>query len=716
MTLKNDSLRIIEQSQVSGVEKTFILGCTDRRVTFNTQQTRAFNLVWALFEQGIIKKKSKIAVIGGGLAGMTVSAALNLKGCIVTLYHDQDTLMDIQQESYQRYIHPNIYDWPNDGCGISYTDFPCLNWTANNANKVFEQIQERWEDCCSGIEVMKEAHIDEVKTSGKRPRITIKNAAFSKSFDCVILAVGFGIEENFPNTRYESYWNVDDLGLSTKKNGIKSYLVSGCGDGGLIDVLRLKVKNFNHEKFSNELLQHPDLSELKVKLLQIEQNAPEDPEVFASEMFDCYWDLVPQSLLDNLSKQLRNNTAVELNGSYSTAMSPKACLINRFSVFLLIKLKAISYEQGKIEKVTTVNKKRLVSFKVGDNSMDKEYDEVVVRHGPTPIVQKIIGPGCKLPDVPESEKVSHRVWKQDFYPKTTEKINRSSEAAKSMEAFKNKIDKIDKDASIMIMQKDSAEIYMVCSDQHDHSEMKKVTSFNGIPVYHNQKANFEMASEMHSSFLSEKILSLGSQIYNINGEIGSLGCFVSLIDQRTAFISTSHLFKNNKENKVFFSKNGYPTVIGTLLKKTKLKPSTETRRSRNVVDAALILVETNVSYSRSRYHTDFMKITVQGMATAKIGDKVYKYGAGSDLTFGEVTATHCSTVISKGDAKFHFEEAIMVQGNNQKEFAAPGDSGSVVFREDGKVLGMIFAVSRNAAILCPIEDILREFQCSLLIY
>ena len=108
--------KILEQSYVLGSINTYILGCTDKRVTYNTQQTRAFNLIWALFDTEKIKKKSNVAVVGGGLAGMTAAAALNMMGCKVTLYHDKRALMNIQKDNIRRYIHPNIYDWPKPGC------------------------------------------------------------------------------------------------------------------------------------------------------------------------------------------------------------------------------------------------------------------------------------------------------------------------------------------------------------------------------------------------------------------------------------------------------------------------------------------------------------------------------------------------------------------------------------------------------------------------
>lgn len=717
MPVNNDSKKILEQSLVHGSINTYILGCTDRRVTFNTQQTRAFNLVWALFDGGKIKRKSSVSVIGGGLAGMTAAAALNLMGCKVTLYHDKKTLMNIQKANIQRYIHPNIYDWPKAGCEDPHTDFPCMNWGAGTANQVFEQIEERWEDLSNGINVVTK-HIDEVKKSGSKPRVYTKTPTFSEPYDCIVIAVGFGIEDGFPNTRYVSYWDPDDLDLIVKSKPSKHYLVSGCGDGGLIDALRIRISDFNHEEFTKSLLEAPGMDELKAKLIEIEDSAPEDEEEFGTYIYDAYKDLeIPSTLLESLSLRLRKDTSVELNGSKTSLMSPKACLINRFSIFLLIKLGDISYEQGKIQKVNNNGKKFIVGFKVGDTNMEREYDEVVVRHGPKVVIKNLLGTDFSLPEIKESEKITHKAWPEGFYPTIKEEINQMTAAYENLGKFRLKMNGIDRDADITIGLSGNKEIYIVRSARYLDDNLQKLTHFKGIEVECKPKDSFSMAYSKDIYDNKVDILSLGSRVFNEKGLSATLGCFVQLVDKRTAFLSSSHLFSEDRSTSLFFSSKYLPkTQIGTLLRKTKIKVSSDVRKQRNVVDAALILLEPNITYSRSATLTNEKRIIVQGLATAKIGDRVFKFGAGSGMTYGEVTGIHSSIIIEKNGLKFYFEDAIMIHSNNDEGFASSGDSGAMVFREDGRILGMIFATNSIAAVLCPIEAILKELQCSLLIY
>lgn len=720
MPTKSSSESILAQSQVGGITNTYILGCTDKRVTFNTQQTRAFNLVWALFEEGRITSESRIAVIGGGLSGMTVAAALNLMKCKVKLFHEKENLMNIQTGNYQRYVHPNIYDWPAQGCNNNHTDFPCMNWTAGSAQEVCTQIEERWADMEAPIETIRSKRIDEVKGLGARPRVHTREGAWSEAFDCVILAVGFGIEKSFPNARWDSYWDVDNLEQPVKMSGTKQYLVSGIGDGGLIDTLRIRFNDFDHEKFTKLLLDDPELEEIKRQLIEIEEKAPENDEEFSSYMYDEYEKLdISEALKDKLRSQLRKDTKVELNGRLSDPFSPKACLINRFSIHLLRVVGAISYVEGSILSINNVNGKCIVNFKNGNKSFPGEYDEVIVRHGPKEVHSEILSGKASLPNVPDSEKIITKMWPDNFYPERTEDMNEISEADMHYKAFSKKIRRIDRRASIATAKKGEKDIYQVRTTMHNDPKMMEVKSFKGIDVQLLENDGFELASRGYFGKSEITTISVGCAVSGRSGQTGTLGCFVQLFDQRVAFISSSHLFSEKDEDKdVYIDGNEHfsENAVGTFYKKTKLQPSSDKRKQRNVADASLILVNSGVNYVRSLPVGDGMKIAVQGPAIARIGDKVLKMGAKSGLSRGVVSAVNCSIFIRQDDKEYYFEDAIMIDSLDDNEFASSGDSGAAVYRADGKILGIVFAISRRSAILCPIKDVLQELQCMLMIY
>ena len=69
-----------------------------------------------------------------------------------------------------------------------------------------------------------------------------------------------------------SYWENDSLHQEMSRlNGRKSILVSGCGDGGLTDALRLVLRDFDHAKFIKRFSTDLDVkSSLAKTLLEID--------------------------------------------------------------------------------------------------------------------------------------------------------------------------------------------------------------------------------------------------------------------------------------------------------------------------------------------------------------------------------------------------------------------------------------------------------------
>src|SRR4051794_29913623 len=91
---------ILGRMSVPGLEQVYVLGSFARLVTFSSQQCRAFNLIWALFETKKLSPGSSVAVIGGGLAGLTVAAAAALKRCDVTIIEKASQLLPLQRGNF----------------------------------------------------------------------------------------------------------------------------------------------------------------------------------------------------------------------------------------------------------------------------------------------------------------------------------------------------------------------------------------------------------------------------------------------------------------------------------------------------------------------------------------------------------------------------------------------------------------------------------------
>jgi len=254
-----------------------IIGTFDAGITVLRQQVRALNLAWSLIETDRIPPApappTRIAVIGAGFAGLTFAAAILAKdvNCDVTLFEEHDTLMPLQQGSDTRWLHPHIYDWPDEGSEADVAMLPLLNWTAARASDVAVQVLQDWKRTVRGGESIRlfcntrHLQVSQSKIDANRARIEWvgdrRNPADGTSlgedglalgraecFDLVVLAVGFGIEDGQP-----SYWRNETMGQPNLHQHRRTHLVSGQGDGALIDLFRLRISQYRQDRILEEM-------------------------------------------------------------------------------------------------------------------------------------------------------------------------------------------------------------------------------------------------------------------------------------------------------------------------------------------------------------------------------------------------------------------------------------------------------------------------------
>lgn len=219
------------------------------RINFETQQIRAINLIDALFFNKVANPASEVAVIGGGIAGVTASARLLERGCNVTLIErgpKESGYFARQKKSSHRFIHPNIGFWPEERLRYT-TNLPLLNWHADSCDRVIEQIDREWKlirekyhsqfDSRFGIrfknvsDVMSSAsggssfYLRNIDTGSGANR-DLKN----KRYNLLILCTGFEAEDSIHEIASPNYWQL--------RNPTGTPLVvCGSGDGGLIDAI-----------------------------------------------------------------------------------------------------------------------------------------------------------------------------------------------------------------------------------------------------------------------------------------------------------------------------------------------------------------------------------------------------------------------------------------------------------------------------------------------
>ena len=110
--VESKSSQILRWMEIPRHPNVFALGNFARQVTFASQQTRAFNLIWALCRENRIQAGSRVGIVGAGLAGMTATVAALAKQCEVHLFEKASQPCPLQRGNDIRFVHPNILSWP----------------------------------------------------------------------------------------------------------------------------------------------------------------------------------------------------------------------------------------------------------------------------------------------------------------------------------------------------------------------------------------------------------------------------------------------------------------------------------------------------------------------------------------------------------------------------------------------------------------------------
>ncbi len=199
----------------------YVLGCLDRRVTLYSQQVRALNLAAALFDQTVVKPGDEVLVVGAGAAGLTCAAGLTRLGAKVVVLEKQRTLLPIFASKPQRWLHPNVYEWPFHEALRDKADLPVMTWTQGLVADVVDQLREGWREFDDSVSVISGVRDVEIGED-----FVTWNPNGNSNAKVVVLAVGFGLEpKNYQGDK--SYWEVDELdsvandGTTTKLAGIR---------------------------------------------------------------------------------------------------------------------------------------------------------------------------------------------------------------------------------------------------------------------------------------------------------------------------------------------------------------------------------------------------------------------------------------------------------------------------------------------------------------
>jgi hypothetical protein len=228
-----------------------------RHISVVDQQTRAFNLSFALSRAGSITSKTRIAIVGAGVSGMTCAVALAmLKGCHCALFDMDSILLRRFREAPFRFIHPDLNASTDSDAAVfdpaRRTNFAFLNWTANPAPIFADELCRKFEHYRSSgpISLHLAREVTGVRIASGHPTLEFSDKALLE-FDFVIVATGFGDERKSSFTNDASYWHSGNPSqyVPTALRGKKTserILISGNGDSGILELAHFLIRDFRH--------------------------------------------------------------------------------------------------------------------------------------------------------------------------------------------------------------------------------------------------------------------------------------------------------------------------------------------------------------------------------------------------------------------------------------------------------------------------------------
>ncbi|MFD1258573.1 hypothetical protein ACFQ3S_17335 [Mucilaginibacter terrae] len=392
-------------------DQKYLVGIFQQGITVYKQQIRALNIFYSLVTTERIKYSPdfRIGIIGGGVAGLTIAAAALEARLNVVLVEQEAHYLHMQRGCDIRNIHPNIYDWPDEEATYPSTKLPVLNWRHDTASSVAQQLLDGFEKVIKSIGEESKPTVKRLRQqyNSKRTFVTeriiggvrkfqIKNYAseddktvktdrFNLTCDLIIYAIGYGIEVGVTKQSAirgaTSYWR-NDAYNQTFLDESNNFLVSGTGDGGMIDLFRLKILNFSYDyilnimksiSYSKELID--DLRAIKKRMMGT------DPRMTLFQEFTEIPEQYYMPIIDVIKQDRRlRNIEVCLNSKKENLESifslKRNSMINSFIAFVLYKGDLFSFKKGPLKY-----DEKLKEYQVKAETLDLQESNVIIRNG-----------------------------------------------------------------------------------------------------------------------------------------------------------------------------------------------------------------------------------------------------------------------------------------------------------------------------------------------
>jgi hypothetical protein len=356
---------IVQGAQSPAHPRVFVIGAFDSRITFYSQQVRALGLVHALRDQAILQDGQRVAVVGAGAAGVSASAAVALLStATVDLYERAGEILPLQRAARRRRLDPHIYTWPAIGSDDAAAELPILDWTAGPAEEVRRDVKLEFEVLEAArpnrIRVHLRHEVTGSRVAGADLQLDFRRdpglgetgdgadnrVSRQATFDLVLLAFGFGLEarQSIPGAPSASYWS--DAGVPVAEfegRAAPRFLISGNGDGGLIDLVAAASDHFDHAGMIRQIVGQPGIESLFDRLDAIDARAQAASDAGHGFNFPAAYDaeirgeLEALGLFDLVANRLRPGVRLTLQTLRPEAFTIETATLNRLAAYLVMR-------------------------------------------------------------------------------------------------------------------------------------------------------------------------------------------------------------------------------------------------------------------------------------------------------------------------------------------------------------------------------------------
>jgi RNA polymerase sigma-70 factor (ECF subfamily) len=672
--------------------------------------------------------------VGAGLSGLTAAGAFRRVGRSVSIFEQTGNLMPLQRETAIRYIHPTINYWPEMSLNPS-ADMPFLYWAADVCKNVVATIERQWRLEFGDVSI-KKSRVLGFERDGERVRLQLEGGAVSSRFDAVIVATGFGLENSIPGTIAASYWDNSDLFNQRNASMPRSFVISGSGDGGLLEILRLAYRSFDSGKLVERIARKLDQSELKGKILEAEEECrtKSKPSERHDHLRMAYLRMhIPAMLSRELKSLLVPQGKIQLLARGGNAFTPQSAPIHRFLLAQAVQNGAVSIENAEL-----VNRSgSLEMIDSSGNSKILNADVIIARHGTTSAIERLLSKSA-IEDLRLRQEILtqyqyHRYWPEKYFDGSQRKLKSISRIESDMIARLRTCHHLLEDYPGAIgfqivrgKRENSFEYAMVVNrDSMEFSEGEVPPTLFGTPLRVLYRSSFRATAASpriergprseqprnarDGDFQGRRALRIGDRVLSSTFDDqlseGRIGCFLTTATGQILALTAGHVLDDQVGAFVSASspENDEWAQIGSV------KRRNFTKESSSHDDLACFLVEDDIAIDPK----------ISGELIGEFEDpldclqkSVWKISSKSGRGRVEGYATQIEFLLPDGQRR-KLEDVLVVSFAEKNSLSKAGDSGSIICSSENKIIGLVVAANDREVLVSPINTIVGEMNSKL---